>query len=89
MTENIKTVGRRVMPVLSFHASEVALKKAAAFNETLQAAFPYGKIICCAKGVYRFKSQEDANQHQEGYIAATMVKVNELNRIRARSLNNG
>ncbi len=78
--EITRIVGKRTEPRLCFYASGVELKKSALFNETLQSAFPYGRVICCAKGVYRFKTQEEANQHQENYIADTMVLVNGFNK---------
>lgn len=76
----VRVVGRRVEPKLCLHASGEALKNAAAFNETLQSAFPYGRLICCPKGIYRFKTHEEANRHQEIYIANTVAMITELSK---------
>lgn len=75
----MRTIGKRVMPELSRYASGEAMKASAAFNETMQKAFPYGRMICCAKGVYRFRTQHEANLHQEEYIANTMATIAKLN----------
>lgn len=85
-SEIARTVGKRVEPELCLHASGIALKKAAMFNETLQAAFPYVRTICCVKGVYRFKTHEDANQHQEDCIVNTIARIYELNRKRETTI---
>ena len=77
-----RTVGKRTELELCFYASGNALKKAASFNESLQSAFPYGRMICCRKGVYHFKTHEEANLHQEEYIANTMARIAELNKIK-------
>lgn len=76
----MKTVGKRIEPLMHAIPSGELLKKAAAWNEMMQNAFIGGKVICCKKGVYRFKTHEEANQHQLSYIADTMVYVNRLQR---------
>jgi hypothetical protein len=80
--EITRIVGKRTTPELCRHASGEAMKKAAAFNESLQATFPYGKMLCYHKGVYRFKTHDEANRHQDECIANTMAKISELNRIK-------
>lgn len=74
----MRIVGKRVEPIIQAKASGEALKQASIFNEMMQSAFVGGKIIRCKKGVYRFKTHEEANRHQESYIADTMVFVSQL-----------
>jgi hypothetical protein len=84
-SEFTRLVGKRVELALCVHASGEEIKKAAAFNEMLQAAFPFGKKYVCAKGIYRFKTHEEANFHQEQCIAETMALVSRLNNLRNNS----
>jgi hypothetical protein len=85
----VKTVGKRVEPRILAQPSGEALKQAAAFNEMMQSAFIGGKTICCKKGVYRFKTHEEANAHQESYVADTMAYVNRLQREQHRLVMEG
>jgi hypothetical protein len=71
----MRTVGQKIERPLSANASGELLREAAAFNETLQNAFPSGKITHTPKGVYRFASHEEANQQDEIYLAQHMAKI--------------
>lgn len=84
---SFRVVGKRVEAKLCLHASGEALKNAAAFNEAMQSAFPYGRLICCPKGVYRFKTQEEANLHQEIYVANTVAMINKLRKTKKTGKN--
>ena len=74
----MRTVGTRKDPSISMQPSGELLREACAFNEMLQNAFPYGKVIAIKKGVYRFKTHEEANRHQEQVIVDTIVLVDAM-----------
>lgn len=71
----MRIVGKKTDRPLCEAASGEALREAAAFNEMLQNAFPYGKQGHTPKGVYRFSRQEEANQQDEMYLARHMAKI--------------
>ncbi|MFA6920628.1 MAG: hypothetical protein WC216_02195 [Gallionella sp.] len=76
----MRIVGKRSEPVLTPMASGDALMRAASFNEMMQSMMPYGKVGCIPKGIYRYKTHEEANQHQDACLATHMAKI-ELNRM--------
>jgi hypothetical protein len=53
------------------HASGALLKRAAAINETLAALLPGGRTAFI-KGVYRYRTLEEANRHQDEMLAELM-----------------
>ena len=65
----MKTVGTRREPPISGHASGEALSIGALFSESLSRLAPSTFI---PKGVYRFKSHEAANKHQQDCLARGM-----------------
>ena len=71
----MRTVGQKIERPLSAKASGALLREAAAFNEMLQNAFPFGKLGYFPKGVYRFASHEDANKQDEMCLALHMAKI--------------
>lgn len=77
----MRQVGIRKEVELENHASGELLREACAFNEMLQTAFPYGKFIAIRKGVYRFKSQQEANDHQDQVVTDTMVAIHAMKRL--------
>lgn len=46
-------------------ANASSFKSACQFNEMLQNLFPFGKVLICKKGAYRFKTDQEANEHQK------------------------
>lgn len=66
----MKTVGTRKQPALTMHPSGELLKAGALFNETVARLAPSTFI---PKGVYRFKSHEEANRHEQECIAQGMA----------------
>jgi VCBS repeat-containing protein len=60
--------------ILQAHASGTLLREACAFNETLKAAFHYGKMSVVQKGVYHFKTHQEANDHQAQILTDTTNK---------------
>ena len=65
----MKTVGTRREPQMAQHANGEALAAGARFSESLSHLAPSTFI---PKGVYRFKSHEAANKHQQDCLARGM-----------------
>jgi hypothetical protein len=76
--QSLRQVGTRQEVIFQVHASGTLLREACAFNETLQAAFPYGKMLVVQKGVYHFKTHQEANDHQAQILTDTMVAIHNL-----------
>ena len=71
---NMKTVGRRKERPISFHASAELLVECARFNEEMM-KLPTGDTSFIPKGVYFFKTHEEANRHWEDCVAKGMAKI--------------
>jgi hypothetical protein len=69
----MKTVGHRREKPLSFWASAELLKEGARFNETLQ-HLPTGRTTFFPKGVYRYRTFEEANRHWLECVARGMAE---------------
>jgi hypothetical protein len=50
------------------------LLEGARFNDAIH-ALPGGQVTGMKKGVYRFRTHEEANRHQEDCIVAAMVQI--------------
>ena len=59
----MRTVGHRKERPISFSASAALLAEGARFNDEIH-RLPTGRSTFIPKGVFRFKSHEDANRHQ-------------------------
>jgi hypothetical protein len=68
-----RTIGRRSLPALSLHPSAEQLKAAYAINEPLRALLPDGTVPA-PKGIYRFKTLDDANRQQEEWLVEAMAE---------------
>ena len=71
----MRIVGRKSEPLPSLAASGAALMRAASFNEMMQSIMPYGKMGCIPKGIYRFKSHEEANRQPDDCLVRHMAKI--------------
>jgi hypothetical protein len=48
----------------------------------MQSTMPYGKIGCMPKGIYRFKTHEEANRQQDECLIRHMAKIQiEINKL--------
>jgi hypothetical protein len=70
----MKTVGRRKAPPITFSASAIALAEGARYNDELH-KLPTGNTTFIRKGMYRFKSHEEANRHAEHCLAEGMAQI--------------
>jgi hypothetical protein len=71
----MKTVGKRTEPIITFHATADNLREGARFNEETQriAGKSFSPI---PKGVYHFKTQEEANEHWNACCVKEVVRRN-------------
>jgi hypothetical protein len=68
----MKQIGHRTAPPLRLQAGTAPLIEGARFNEALAALGPAGIM---PKGVYRFRTHEQANQHQAKWLAHGMADL--------------
>jgi len=74
----VRTIGHRKERPISFSASAALLTEGARFNDEIHGILT-GKSTFIPKGVFRFKTHEDANRHQldclvEGMSAAALAR---------------
>lgn len=69
-----RTVGCRKSRPITFSASALLLIEGARFNDEIH-RLPTGGTTHIPKGVYRFKSHEDANRHQQECLASGMASI--------------
>lgn len=70
----MRTVGLRRERPIGLVASGTRLAEGARFNDEMH-RLPTGATTFIPKGVYRFKTHEEANQHQLDYLAKGMAKI--------------
>jgi len=73
----MRVVGSRTERPITFSASGALLAEGARFNDEIH-KLPSGNITCIPKGVFRFRSHEEANEHWlncvSKAIAATLME---------------
>lgn len=70
----MRIVGHRKQRPISFAANGELLVEGARFNDEIH-RLPGGSVTCIPKGVYRFKTHEEANRQQDACIVAAMVQL--------------
>ena len=70
----MRTVGRKIIREPALRPSAELLRTAATINDTLNAILP-GRRTCMPKGVYRFRTLEEANQRQAEWLAQSMAEI--------------
>jgi hypothetical protein len=70
----MRTVGGRKARPLSVAGSGALLDEGARFNDEIH-RLPTGDRTFIRKGVYRFKTHEDANRHDFDRIAVGMAEI--------------
>jgi hypothetical protein len=70
----MRTVGYRKERPVSVDASGLLLAEGARFNDEMH-RLPTGNTTFIPKGVYRFMTHAEANQHQLDCLAKGMAKV--------------
>ncbi len=70
----MRTVGQRKEAPITFSASDELLAEGARFNDDIH-RLPTGDRSFVRKGIYRFKSLDDANHHDQDCIVAGMLRA--------------
>ncbi len=70
----MKIVGRREDRPIEFHASGDLLAAGARWNEGM-GQLPAGRAASIPRGIYRFKTHEDATAHWLDCVAARMAEI--------------
>jgi len=70
----MKIVGRRKSPGINIAASADSLRRGALFNDEVH-RLPTGEYSCMPKGVYRYKTHEEANAHWNRCLVKTMADL--------------
>lgn len=70
----MKVIGRRVEAPLSFPASGELLAQGARFNDDLR-GLPTGDAAYIPKGLYRFRTHEEADAHAQKCLADRMARI--------------
>jgi hypothetical protein len=70
----MRTIGRRKERPIGFLASGALLAEGARFNDEIH-RLPTGNTTFIPKGVYRFKTHDEAYQHQLECLTKGMAKI--------------
>lgn len=70
----MRTVGRRKERPITFSASADLLIEGARFNDEMH-RLPTGGTTFIPKGVFRFRTHAEANQHRQDCVAKGMAQV--------------
>lgn len=70
----MRIIGRRKEHPITFSASATLLVEGARFNDEIH-RLPTGNTTHIPKGLYRFKSFEEANQHQQDCLVAGIARL--------------
>ena len=73
----MRTIGHRICPELAARPSGERLRAAAAINDPLAKLLPGGRIAA-PKGIYRFRTLDDANRQQQAWLAEAMAEAQAL-----------
>lgn len=70
----MRIIGRRREAPLSFSASGELLAQGARFNDDLR-GLPTGDAAFIPKGLYRFRTHEEASAHAQKFLVARMARI--------------
>ena len=70
----MRVIGRRLEAPLSFSASGKFLAQGARFNDDLR-GLPTGDAAFIPKGLYHFRTHEDADAHAQACLAERMARI--------------
>lgn len=71
---NMRTIGHRKQHPISFSASAEMLAEGARFNDEIH-RLPTGGQTFIPKGLYRFKTHEDANRQEMACVVEYMARM--------------
>ena len=70
----MRTIGHRKERPITFSASATLLVEGARFNDEIH-RLPTGRSTFIPKGVFHFKSNEAANQHQQACLIDGIAEI--------------
>lgn len=70
----MRIVGNRKSKPMSFSGAGSLLQEGARFNDEIH-RLPGGDRTRFRKGIYRFKTHEEANRHEQDCIVAVMMQL--------------
>lgn len=70
----MRAIGQREQRPITFSASVALLVEGAHFNDKIH-RLPTGRSTFIPKGVFRFKSHEAANRHQQACLIEGMAQI--------------
>lgn len=70
----MRIIGKRQQRPITFNASAEAFLEGVKFNDEIH-RLPTGNSSFIPKGIYRFKTHEEANLHQEMCLAKGMALI--------------
>ena len=70
----MRTIGHRSDPPISFSASAELLAEGARFNDEIH-RLPTGNLTFIPKGIFRFKTHEEANSFDLDCLAKGMAEI--------------
>lgn len=70
----MRTIGHRKERPITFSASAELLAEGARFNDEIH-RLPTGNRTFIPKGIFRFKSHEDARRQQMNYLIEGMARI--------------
>ena len=70
----MRAIGHRKERPITFSASATLLLEGARFNDEIH-RLPTGRSTFIPKGVFRFKSHEAANQHQQACLIDGIAEI--------------
>ena len=70
----MRTIGHRKERQITFSASAILLMEGARFNDEIH-RLPTGRTTFIPKGVFHFKSHEEANRHQQTNLIDGMAQI--------------
>ena len=70
----MRTIGHRKERPITFSASAALLLEGARFNDEIH-RLPTGRSTFIPKGVFRFKTHEAANQHQQACLIDGIAEI--------------
>ena len=71
---SMRVIGRRLQAPLSFSASGKFLEQGARFNDDLR-GLPTGDASFIPKGLYHFRTHEEADAHAQACLAELMARI--------------
>lgn len=70
----MRIVGNRSVKPIQLHSSPFLFEEGCRFNDEMH-KLPSGSRVCMAKGMYRYRSHEEANRHWEESLSGMMAEI--------------